>query len=268
MLTNTPDLRDKFVMGAAAPGATGGANSVTLGVPNMPGHSHGGATGAMSANNAHGHSLDATNTDHLHALNNVAGADNGQGYGHARGIGDQAFGMNNNTQWMDRNQSHGHTLGQTDINHTHPITPEGGGEAFDNRPAFYALVYIIRSELVAADVADLTALDARYSAAAHNHDGAYSPTVHGHTAIDGLAFGYSDVSCNQDGIAVLTPNVGGVVRGCVAMAQSAPGDGTGYICQATFDRSSNSPNYVQVKVIRKDGANYVGNVGMAWMAWR
>ena len=55
----TPDLRDRFIVGAGGDynvGNTGGANSVTLTVAQMPSHSHSSGTLSTDTSGSHSHS--------------------------------------------------------------------------------------------------------------------------------------------------------------------------------------------------------------------
>ena len=107
----TPDLRDRFVVGAGssyAVGNTGGANSVTLTVDQIPSHTHTYADGFFIEN--------YTQADWLDEY-----------------IGDDKYGSgdtdrDNRYIWY-RNRVTGST---------------GGGQAHENRPPYYALAYIMR----------------------------------------------------------------------------------------------------------------------------
>lgn len=53
----TPDLRDRFIVGAGKsynPGATGGSDTVTLTTSQMPSHNHSDAASSISLNNGYG----------------------------------------------------------------------------------------------------------------------------------------------------------------------------------------------------------------------
>lgn len=95
------DLRDKFIVGAGnsySVGATGGANTVTLTVPQLPDHSH-----------------------------RIPGGDGGVGSGWV-GFPDQG----------DSNPAHNKTQGLYTAGGGTQVT---GGEAHENRPPYYALIY-------------------------------------------------------------------------------------------------------------------------------
>ena len=94
----TPDLRDRFVRGAAsdsapAPtiqGALGGANSVTLATTNLAAHNHSHQGGTTQAK--HSHYVDANNANHAHN-SQAANAPHGH-----------------NTQYVSDNHSHPYSV--------------------------------------------------------------------------------------------------------------------------------------------------------------
>jgi len=113
----TPDLRDRFVVGAGTSYAvsnTGGAATVTLGIDHMPSHDHDGKT---VASGAHGHTIN--------------GSDDGWAFG-------------NTVRRGDSNQIKGPVSIPPAVDHTHTITKQGGGVAHENRPPYYALAYIMK----------------------------------------------------------------------------------------------------------------------------
>lgn len=97
---DAPDLRDRFVRGAAgdsapAPtiqGALGGVNTVTLATTNLAAHTHSHQGGTTQAK--HSHYVDANNAPHAH-----------------------------NSQAV--NAPHGHNTGNINNNHTHPYSIYG-----------------------------------------------------------------------------------------------------------------------------------------------
>jgi len=139
---NTPDLRDRFVVGAGgayAPDNTGGADSVTLTENQIPSHSHG-----MSSDGNHSHS-GSTSTDGSHVHSFSRRGDDGQD----RGAGYSVVGYDNNIGGGDGDMnaagSHNHSLSINDSgSHTHNIYNTGGGESHENRPPYYALAYIMK----------------------------------------------------------------------------------------------------------------------------
>jgi len=139
-----PDFRDKFVLGAPAgvdPGDIGGAHSKALVLANMPAHSHGSAGSHQhSAAGSHQH---ASIGNHAHNFQVRSAGSSGsrvpstysgwslQGYQSTEsGGGHQHTGVGN----------HQHAAGGG-----HEHTSQGSGSAFDNRPAFYKVAYIIKT---------------------------------------------------------------------------------------------------------------------------
>jgi microcystin-dependent protein len=123
----TPDLRDKFIMGSVSSGAgeSTAKNWQTLTKEQMPGHSH-----------RHTHDTHTGTVDGVDA-----GATNI--FGNASGV----FSVSGNA---GRQQSSGGNARDAcyrlsfSARHSYDETAAGGGQAFDNRPAYYCLVYIIK----------------------------------------------------------------------------------------------------------------------------
>lgn len=118
---NTPDLRDKFVLGkgARALGTTGGSESVILGINHLPSHTHNASLG-----NAGNHS-------------------------HATTTGNQTKGSipfygTIGTENLLGTNSQSQTGAVGDHTHSVTVNNTGGGTAHDNMPPFYVLAYIIR----------------------------------------------------------------------------------------------------------------------------
>lgn len=107
--SGTPDLRDRFVVGAGssyAVGATGGANTVTLDATMIPSHTHTitatGSSGNASTDHTHsiagsgttsGHSNDHTHSGTTSAVSNdhthtFSGTSSGQSNTHTHGVSD------------------------------------------------------------------------------------------------------------------------------------------------------------------------------------
>ena len=176
---NTPDLSGRFVVGYSGSGNyssignTGGSDSRALESYNMPSHNHSGSISARDTNHTHSgtsynnnqsHSHTASNNgDHYHDkiytsygywiqqddLNNSGGS----GYSFQGGRSDNG-GLKTST-----NGSHNHTIGNNSSehnhyfqtgseshSHSHSITIEnsGIGIAFDNRPAYYVIAFIMK----------------------------------------------------------------------------------------------------------------------------
>jgi len=162
----TPDLRNRFVIGAGstyAVAATGGATTVTLVVGNLPAHSHTGTTAASGSHNhtgtsdaggIHNHSASSGNAgSHAHGSGGYrsgicagGGSDvgwNGAFYpSNTGGVGDHSHSVS-----VANSVSHTHTFTTSTITtHTHTFTTDntGSGTAFGILPPYYALAYIMK----------------------------------------------------------------------------------------------------------------------------
>lgn len=140
----TPDLRDKFLVGAGSSysiGNTGGANTITLLAPQLPIHTHPSPTSVNSAG-AHTHPHPGATGSvgtHVHplAMARMAGTPLIPGGGRLGPLG-----------LTNPGGAHGHTASSNTTGaHTHPVSVNvgavGGGTAHENRPPYYALVMIM-----------------------------------------------------------------------------------------------------------------------------
>lgn len=166
----TPDLRDRFIVGAGSayvPGNTGGANSVTLSESQIPAHSHSGSTasagdhshsGSTSSAGSHSHTGSTdTQGNHTHLLGRFSGDSNintqSSRYALAttNNIGPdstQAAGSHSHNISTNSAGDHSHTVSIASAgSHTHSVTVgnTGGGQAHENRPPYYALAFIMRT---------------------------------------------------------------------------------------------------------------------------
>jgi len=132
---STPDLRGKFVVGYSNTdgdydvGDSGGNKSTTLATTNLPSHSHpiGGNTGSQNLTHNHGY----------------------QSANHPTGSGpeqNQSGGPEDRTTF-NVNKTTGNNSGNLDHSHTLPANTgnTGSGTAFENRPPYYALAYIMKT---------------------------------------------------------------------------------------------------------------------------
>jgi len=155
----TPDLRDRFIVGAGttySPGNTGGANTVALGVAEIPAHTHvinsaGSHTHPISTTGAHTHVIPTGGTHthtFLHGRN--GGIDsNANGGGWAVPSMNQVSepivpGAGGHTHTMNSAGDHLHTTTAAG-DHSHTAQNTGGSGAHENRPPYYALAYIMRT---------------------------------------------------------------------------------------------------------------------------
>lgn len=154
----TPDLRDKFIVGAGnayRPGDAGGEVTVRLTTNELPAHTHSvTGTAASAGNHTHGNTFAIESVAaHTHEVNAVPsddsvvyerGPDYGwNAYGAREGGGDNAK--------AESAGAHTHTLSGSVSpggSHTHTVTgtigSTGSGNAFSILPPYYALCFIMR----------------------------------------------------------------------------------------------------------------------------
>jgi len=145
----TPNLTDRFVVGAGAaysPGATGGNDSQTLALNQIPSHSH------TINNHTHSFTTGNPNTSLTGSVTRIA--ETYQGAGTASGIFTKLGNINSplTPSGVDSSPAGGFSI---DATHTHSGTTgnpsntgtnsQGGGQAIDIRPRFYALCYIMKT---------------------------------------------------------------------------------------------------------------------------
>ena len=121
--SGTPDLRDRFVVGAGstyAVAATGGAAAVTLSATEIPSHTHT-FSATTSTNGAH------THTYQLPDLIPNGERDN-----------NQQFGDTTSSATTSSAGDHNHTVSGT-------TNAAGSGGSHENRPPYYALAYIMKA---------------------------------------------------------------------------------------------------------------------------
>ena len=120
---NTPDLRDRFVVGAGSaysPNNTGGSSSVTLSESQLPSHNHSASSSVSDPGHAHSY------IDQYVVINN--------GY--------RPWPANNN-DCAQRNIDT--TNATTGITVSTTVGNTGSGTAIENRPPYYALCYIMKT---------------------------------------------------------------------------------------------------------------------------
>jgi len=135
----TPNLRDKFVMGVgssvntstATQGETGGANSYTLALNQMPQHKH------DVSDSGHSHTI--TDPGHAHTWTRQDAVIN---------AGYRPWPANNNDCTNTTVNTSNESTGITGTNGQSANISEslkGGNTAIDNRPDYFALCYIMRT---------------------------------------------------------------------------------------------------------------------------
>jgi len=141
--SSTPDLRDRFIVGAGlayAVDATGGAATVALSTAELPSHTHtfsattaGGGSHSHSINDpSHAHSLTAWHT--AASPGSGGGATDTQRLSGNGAVGTNAVGTGISINAVG---DHTHNLSGT-------TSAIGSGTAHENRPPYYALAYIMK----------------------------------------------------------------------------------------------------------------------------
>jgi microcystin-dependent protein len=175
----TPDLRDRFVVGAGnnySVNATGGSDSVTLTANQIPSHTHSlSASGTTSGQSAgHTHTFSGTTSGqsatHTHSVSDPGHRHNmamyvGSGAGFASIQAPDGPSPTYTNNYMETattgislgnaSADHTHTYSGTTASvsgdHTHTVTVTGtsggtgGGLSHENRPPFHALAYIMKT---------------------------------------------------------------------------------------------------------------------------
>ena len=138
----TPDLRDKFVIGAGStysPAATGGSTTVTLVEANLPAHVHA-LSGTTASSGSHTHT--ATDSGHSHGVPAGGFSITSVSY-----EGNSESG-NNLASQVTGTASANITV-STAASHTHDLTGNtssvGSGTAVNILPPYFALAYIMRT---------------------------------------------------------------------------------------------------------------------------
>ena len=130
----TPDLRNRFVLGAGSsyvPGATGGSSTHELTINELPSHNHGGSTDTDMPDHTH------YDSGHTHVTRITHQNIDGTGASYREG---------QSAVFSDWTSFNGHAqLGGASARHTHSILAQGGGLAHNNMPPYYALCYIMKS---------------------------------------------------------------------------------------------------------------------------
>lgn len=141
----TPDLRDRFVVGAGntySIGNTGGLSQVSLLSPQLPAHAHPVSSSSISPAGTHNHGSPDTASDGNHR-HPVSALTNSGASIYTSGAGTLQL-----TPSTGPGGSHTHPTGVGPAGtHSHTITINAGerglGAAHENRPPFYALAFIM-----------------------------------------------------------------------------------------------------------------------------
>tara|TARA_R110000868_G_scaffold275101_2_gene534798 strand:- start:527 stop:1411 length:885 start_codon:yes stop_codon:yes gene_type:complete len=135
----TLDLRDKFIVGAGstyAVGATGGVDTVTLSVAQMPSHTHT-VAGTTAADGIHTHTV--SDPSHAHGYSIIVNGGGASSGGASTAGANTPFstptGASGTGISIVAGGAHQHSISGT-------TTSIGSGNSHENRPPYYALCYI------------------------------------------------------------------------------------------------------------------------------
>lgn len=148
---STPDLRNRFVVGAGdvyAVAGTGGSDTVTLTTAELPVHNH---PGSGSSGSAGSHSHPASGStgpagSHSHPYT-ATNSQNAPKDGAGNSVNQGTFGATTGSAG-----AHTHPVSvsvSSAGSHSHPVSVSvgnaGSGSAHENRPPYYALAYIMKT---------------------------------------------------------------------------------------------------------------------------
>lgn len=120
----TPNLIGKFIKADSAAGNTGGKNTVTLTIDNLPPHRHSLETTTAYTSTDGQHSHNYTDTGPVLGAEGEQNVQGGESYQAATTLGGQ----------------HSHTIDLSDIT----LTSVGSGESINIEPSYYTLIYIMK----------------------------------------------------------------------------------------------------------------------------
>lgn len=142
----TPNLTNRFIVGAGgtyAVGATGGSDTVTLSVAQMPSHNHSGSISisGLRTDSAgeHSHVFGYENDDNDYYLYTPYLVEIGNAPANYIGIIDES---GYKEVFIKNSGAHTHTINASSATAT--LTPNGNSQAHENRPPYYALCYIMK----------------------------------------------------------------------------------------------------------------------------
>ena len=138
----TPNLIDRFILGAETAGDTGGHNSLPLTADNIPSHTH------TTGSHTHTFTGRTGNTPHGHGIASTSGGITQPTeaiplYGVTSSYTTNTYKLLYNAVPTDTG-SHSHSFSGTTAGASGTTGSTGMGTAIDNRPAYYALAFIIK----------------------------------------------------------------------------------------------------------------------------
>ena len=173
--SGTPDLRDRFIVGAGstyAVNATGGFATYSLSTAQLPSHTHtgttssvdinhihSGATAGMNQNTVHSHGVSDPGHSHTLTTNRTSKSGNatpfmltdpnvGENINGSASFGTSGSGTGISIAGANVDHLHSFSTGGMSANniHNHTFTTDatGSGALIDNRPPYFALAYIMK----------------------------------------------------------------------------------------------------------------------------
>ena len=127
---NTPDLRNRFIVGAGSSyevGATGGSDTVTLTIDQIPSHGHAASGLSCTSSGSHTHTVETGGSSGENGIRRVGTSANCENW--------KSF---SNCLRVTSSGSHTHSISGS-------ISNTGGGHAHENRPPYYALCFIMKA---------------------------------------------------------------------------------------------------------------------------
>jgi microcystin-dependent protein len=137
--SGTPDLRNKFIVGAGddySVADNGGEAHSTLTTAELPGHTH---TGTTDLDGGHSHFV--ANGDTVNATSSPLSASNTVGKNGSQA----ATSFNYLIGGTATEATQGLSSAAADHTHTFTTASTGDGDAFENRPPYFALAYIMKT---------------------------------------------------------------------------------------------------------------------------
>ena len=145
----TPNLTDRFVVGAGAaysPGATGGNDSQTLTVSQIPSHDHSlSASGTTNSGGGHFHYAFRSGNHGQQQNSSNMSANNYPGSGSGRGNLYESYNISASGSVSNVGKTSDHSGHQHGFSLSGSTGTKGGGNSVDIRPKYYALCYIMKT---------------------------------------------------------------------------------------------------------------------------
>ena len=145
----TPNLTDRFVVGAGAaysPGSAGGNNSQTLSVDQIPSHDHSlSASGQTDSGGGHFHYAFRSGNHGQHQNGSPMNSNNYPSSGSGRANLYEGYNIGASGDVSNVGKTSNHSGHQHNFSVSGNTGTKGGGQSIDIRPKYYALCYIMKT---------------------------------------------------------------------------------------------------------------------------